>query len=172
MNTKVCTKCEKEQNISSFYKEKRYKDGYKSICKSCLIQSTKAWKESNPSKVIEQKNRYYQNNLIKEKIRNKNYRLNNKEIINSLKRKRRALQLGNECIPYTLDQVIDTYGIQCYVCGNLIDLKAERQPGKDGWQNGLHIDHYVPLSKGGADILENVRPTHGLCNLKKGSKIL
>jgi len=32
---------------------------------------------------------------------------------------------------------------------------------------GLHIDHVMPLSKGGPDTLENVRPAHGSCNVKK-----
>jgi len=31
----------------------------------------------------------------------------------------------------------------------------------------LHIDHLVPLAKGGSDTLENVRPAHGICNLRK-----
>ena len=172
MNTKVCTKCEKEQNISNFYKQKRYKDGYKSICKFCCVQLTKAWKESNPSKVTEQKNKYYELNKDKENERTKKYRSFNKDKINGYKRKRRALMLGNDHSKYTLKQVIDVYGLNCYMCDKAIDFKAPRQAGKDGWEYGLHLDHYVPLSKGGADNLENVRPAHGLCNIKKGSKVL
>jgi 5-methylcytosine-specific restriction protein A len=33
-----------------------------------------------------------------------------------------------------------------------------------------HIDHIVPLAKGGQDILSNLQPLCGPCNLKKGSK--
>lgn len=172
MNTKVCTKCEEEQNICNFYKQKRYKDGYKSICKSCCVQLTKVWKKSNPSKVIKQKNKYYELNKDKESKRAKKYRKSNKDKMNEYKRKRKALMLGNSHSKYTLQQVIDVYGLNCYICNKRIDIKAQRQVGKDGWEYGLHLDHYVPLSKGGADNLENVRPTHGLCNIKKGAKVI
>ena len=64
-------------------------------------------------------------------------------------------------------QVIATYGGNCYLCGLEIDFMAPRKCGIPGWENGLHIDHLYPLSKGGLDILENVRPTHGLCNIVK-----
>ena len=46
-------------------------------------------------------------------------------------------------------------------------MNAPRQTGLDGWENGLQIDHLIPISKGGPDTLINVRPTHGLCNLRK-----
>jgi len=52
-----------------------------------------------------------------------------------------------------------------------IDLSAPRQCGKPGWDNGLHIDHLYPLSKGGSDNLDNVRPAHGRCNVIKSAKV-
>lgn len=169
---KVCRQCDQEQPLSNFYKEKRNKDGLKHFCKSCIIQKTKTWKECNPNKVIVQKNKYYELNKKKESARTKKYRASNKDKINGYKRKRRALTLGNEHNQYTLQQVIDTYGLDCYICDNPIDIKAPRQAGKDNWELGLHLDHFIPLSKGGADNLSNVRPSHGVCNLKKGSKVV
>jgi len=169
---KVCNQCKQEQPLSNFYKQPKNKDGLKHFCKSCSVIKTKQWKESNPNKVTVQKNKYYELNKKKENERCKKYRTSNRDKINGLKRKRRALTLGNDCSPYTLQQVIDTYGLDCHICNDQIDLKAPRQPGKDGWEFGLHIDHFVPLSKGGADNLNNVRPSHGVCNLKKGSKVI
>ena len=64
------------------------------------------------------------------------------------------------------------YGTCCYLCDKEIDLTAPRQSGAEGWETSLHIDHLVPISKGGSDSLDNVRPTHGQCNLKKGSQML
>jgi 5-methylcytosine-specific restriction endonuclease McrA len=29
----------------------------------------------------------------------------------------------------------------------------------------------IPLSKGGNDTIENVRPAHAICNLRKGSRL-
>jgi 5-methylcytosine-specific restriction endonuclease McrA len=79
---------------------------------------------------------------------------------------------GNEYELYTTAQVIETYGTNCHVCSGPIDMEAQRSPGKPGWERSLHIDHLVPISKGGPDNLENVRPSHGLCNIKKKDRIL
>jgi len=72
--------------------------------------------------------------------------------------------------PYTEPDVINTYGSLCHICGKDIDLMANRKTGKQGWENSLHIDHLIPVAKGGLDILENVRPSHGKCNLMKGAR--
>jgi 5-methylcytosine-specific restriction endonuclease McrA len=87
-------------------------------------------------------------------------------------RKREALKRNNEHAPYSEKQVLDKYGNLCHICQNPIDLSAPRQCGKPGWDNGFHIDHLYPLSKGGTDSLDNVRPAHGRCNVIKGAKVL
>lgn len=71
---------------------------------------------------------------------------------------------------YSANTVLITYGESCHLCGEQIDLSAPRTPGKPGWERSLHIDHVIPLSKGGDDILENVRPSHGKCNIRKNNK--
>ena len=80
--------------------------------------------------------------------------------------RRRALKLKNGFEIYKEQEVLDKYGTNCHICNIPIDLNAPRAR-KFGWENGLHIDHLIPLSKGGADTLDNVRPAHGLCNLRK-----
>jgi 5-methylcytosine-specific restriction endonuclease McrA len=71
---------------------------------------------------------------------------------------------------YSANTVIAKYGNTCHLCGEAVDLSAPRQTGVDGWDRGLHIDHVIPLSKGGKDTLQNVRPAHGWCNLSKNNK--
>jgi 5-methylcytosine-specific restriction endonuclease McrA len=87
-------------------------------------------------------------------------------------RRRRVLKKLNGYEDYTENQVLVAYGETCYLCDNPIDLSAPRSTHIEGWQKGLHIDHVTPISKGGSDTLENVRPTHAICNTKKGSKML
>lgn len=72
---------------------------------------------------------------------------------------------------YTELDVLVKYGTDCHICAKSIDMDLNRSPGKPGWEMSLHIDHLVPISKGGPDTLDNVRPSHGLCNIKKGSKL-
>jgi 5-methylcytosine-specific restriction endonuclease McrA len=66
-------------------------------------------------------------------------------------------------------EVIRLYGENCHICFEQIDMKAPRKAGVTGWERGLQLDHVIPLSKGGPDTLENVKPSHGICNLKKQS---
>jgi 5-methylcytosine-specific restriction endonuclease McrA len=80
------------------------------------------------------------------------------------KNRRRRAKITND---YNELQVIATYGGNCHLCGTKIDFMAPRKCGVDGWEQGLHIDHLVPIAKGGSDTLDNVRPAHGLCNLNK-----
>ena len=85
---------------------------------------------------------------------------------------RRALKRGNGHEPYSVQEVLERYGEDCHLCGLPIDLKAPRSQatGIVGWELGLHVDHVIPLAKGGADMIGNVRPAHAICNLRKGDR--
>jgi len=72
----------------------------------------------------------------------------------------------------TVAEVLDKYGSICYLCAELIDLEAPRSPAQPGWERGLQIDHVIPISKGGHDTIDNLRPTHGKCNLSKKDKLI
>lgn len=121
------------------------------------INNTRRWRISNPKHSA---------------IYQKKYRKINPESKRSSERRRRAKRFENGFEMYKESLILDLYGFNCHICLNPIDLLAPRQPGLNGWENGLHIDHVVPLSKGGPDTIENVRPSHGSCNVKKHSKPL
>ena len=73
---------------------------------------------------------------------------------------------------YTRNEITRIYGTDCYLCSTPIDFEAIRQVGKEGWERSYHPDHVIPLSKGGLDTIENIRPSHAQCNIRKGSRIL
>ncbi len=85
--------------------------------------------------------------------------------------RRRARRFGGSEARYTEAQVIALWGSDCHLCGKAIDLSAQRKVGKEGWRNALHLDHVIPLARGGSDTLENVKPAHGECNVNKSSKL-
>jgi 5-methylcytosine-specific restriction endonuclease McrA len=89
------------------------------------------------------------------------------EVVRERERAKNRRRRAGISSPYNELQVIATYGPRCYICGLDIDFMAPRKCGVKGWENGLHIDHVIPLSKDGEDSLENVRPTHAICNLTK-----
>lgn len=86
--------------------------------------------------------------------------------------KRRSAKFNGKHTPYTEAQVLDTYGFICHICDGTIDHSAPRKIGIEGWENGLHLDHVIPLAKGGTDSVENVRPSHGKCNVQKNSRLV
>ena len=108
---------------------------------------------------------------VKEVIRKRNkiYNSLNPHKIRERNRRRRARIRQVEIVPYSEFQVLELYGLLCHICFIEIDLDAPRKQGEGtDWHMGLHIDHVIPISAGGGDTLENVRPAHAICNLRKG----
>tara|TARA_B110000977_G_C10918693_1_gene432214 strand:- start:102 stop:731 length:630 start_codon:yes stop_codon:yes gene_type:complete len=133
-------------------------------------EQIKEYYQNNKEKILEQRKEYRENNKEYYKEYKKEYRKKNPHKGREYKRKRRALKQANVHEPYTEDQVLKLYGTDCHICQEEIDLSANRSAGAPGWERALHIDHVIPLSQGGPDTLENVKPAHGLCNLQKADK--
>jgi DNA-nicking Smr family endonuclease len=95
------------------------------------------------------------------------WRVNNLESVRTSHRTRRATMQNVYAEKYSTHDVLDMYGTCCHLCGEEVDLLAPRRVGAEGWQLGLHIDHVIQIAHGGPDTLENVRPAHGLCNLRR-----
>jgi len=68
--------------------------------------------------------------------------------------------------------VLKLHGDTCYLCSYQIDLQAPRQVGQSGWEMSFHPDHVIPLSRGGTDTLDNMKPAHAICNQRKGNKLI
>jgi 5-methylcytosine-specific restriction endonuclease McrA len=105
---------------------------------------------------------YWRNELIR---RGDQIRANGRKA-----RAKRLAALNNHTI--LEKDILNRYGTTCHICKQPIDLNAPRQTGKLGWEKGLHIDHVIPLSRGGDNTIENVRPSHGYCNITKNATIL
>jgi 5-methylcytosine-specific restriction endonuclease McrA len=167
-------------------KHRRLKEPSCDPCRLAYNESMRSWKKANREKVLASKKEYRQENSEKIKAYQSNYRLVRKDFLrernNFFRRRnihtyrvkqrqwdnrRRALKMGNGYSPYTLEQVLEEYGSICYLCEKRIDLSAPRKSGVEGWEHGLHLDHVIPLTKGGSDSLSNVAPTHARCNLVK-----
>lgn len=56
------------------------------------------------------------------------------------------------------NHLIAKYGAICALCGKPFKSKKD-----------ITIDHHVPISRGGFDLLENYRLAHDGCNKMKGS---
>lgn len=142
------------------------------------------WKHNNTEKVKKSGARYRAEN--REKIRKSfllhhvnnpdsgkdsasKYHKKNPDIARRAGHRRRANKRNNKSEIYTEAQVLNLYGTDCHICKKPVDLTAPRRIGFGGWQWGLHIDHIIPVAKGGEDTVKNVKPSHGICNLRKGA---
>ena len=126
-------------------------------CVECLVASR-----------VYNRARYQKNNRAHVTAK---YRAANLDKVRARERSKNRSRRASASSSYNELQVIATYGTNCYLCGLEIDFMSPRKCGVEGWENGLHIDHLFPISKGGADTLENVRPAHGLCNLRKWANL-
>lgn len=95
---KKCTKCGESRTIEEFHKSSKSIDGYKSICKNCVLlkekerRSTDLYKENyrlyknslSDDKKKEYRERYYNKNKESILLRNKEYREENKELVREI----------------------------------------------------------------------------------------
>jgi len=62
--------------------------------------------------------------------------------------------------PYTVGHVRESTNNLCFYCRTKLDAQDRRT-------TRMHIDHYVPWSKGGSNLLPNLVPACMMCNMRK-----
>ncbi len=167
--TKVCTRCHIEKDISEFYRNKRNKSGRSPCCKICYrvyakrYQAKDKYKESqkkyrSSEKGSEARRKWNRSEKQKEyhRIYDRKWRQTDKGRANIAKeaaRRRELKRTPNRLTGTQWKEIKEFYNNQCVYCGkgNCV----------------LEIDHYVPLSKGGTHIKDNVVPACHSCNSGK-----
>jgi hypothetical protein len=135
------------------------------------------WNRTESGYLLEYQKQYqinYQKNHAEELTEYiKSYMAKNPDwILRSINRRKQRLSLVPS-EPYTIKDIIDKWGTICYLCQEEIDPNNRRSfnDRAPGWEQSFNPDHVIPISAGGSDTLDNVRPTHAICNIKKGSSI-
>ena len=118
----------------------------------------KSWKEANPEKVLENQKIYYQKHAEQERMRVSVWKKANPEKVNAYKATRKAIQNKVNDIHTSDDKwlLAEFY--------SLAKLREEVLGFK--W----HVDHIVPLSKGGRHCLTNLQVVPEHWNLSKGNR--
>ena len=149
---KTCKTCKKDfpSTEEYFYK---HRNNLRTECKTCVSAYSL---------------KYYQENRERRIMQMKAYDKNNPEAQRRSTRKYHALKLGVNHENWTEEQLIETYGPDCYICNKPVDYDAPRTGKESNFSSWP--DHIIPISRGGEDTIRNVRPCHRKCNEYKGKK--
>lgn len=193
MDEKTCTKCGETKPLDEFYRE-----GKDSWCKECKRIASRAWNAANKERKRlasrsyytanreaylarqaeyyaahreednARRRRYYLANEGKEKARKAKWQQENTGRISAYRkanphlhwaraasRRSKAHGFTVAIEDFTKADVIKRYGDGCFYC-----------------ETGAfeHLDHAIPVSKGGPHTLDNVRPSCAGCNHVKSDK--
>jgi hypothetical protein len=181
---KKCTRCGEWKNRGEFYDDnrkdnkKRAKDGKKSMCKVCQGEHeaqriannpvskqkhnarTTKWKRAHPQKVAEQSAKWYAANSEHKYNYHVAWLQKNPHRLSAYNRNAKALRKGSngKITAQEWGELKAKYDFTCLRCG-------KREP-----EITLTLDHVLPLSKGGANIIGNAQPLCQPCNSWKHDK--
>jgi 5-methylcytosine-specific restriction endonuclease McrA len=166
METKVCSSCKEIKQLNEFYKSRSSSDGYQNECKLCdklRKKNKRVDDEVFRTKVSTYNKQYskaqYAANPSKYREASKQYYLNNKPKC-FIKRDRRRVMASLAPGCYLASHVVllqNAQHAQCVYCR--VSIK-----------DAQHIDHIMPLSKGGCNWPQNLQILCPTCNFKKGAK--
>lgn len=172
METKKCIRCEEIKTVDNFSISKQ--GYYHSYCRSCSSILFKQYREKNKDKLREKQKEYQEKN--KEVLLKKwsKYHLKNKEKRNRQTKEyfqtekgkcvckngnqNRRKHINNSDVTTSQLLELNKNAKVCYWCNK--SLKGKK----------IHIDHYIPLSKGGKHTISNLVVSCSSCNLSKHTK--
>lgn len=113
------------------------------------IRRARKWQQQHPERDLENERAWRAKNPER-----------TREAINKAWHRRRARLNGVPSDDWTRSDVWARDDGRCWLCGSLLEPSA--------W----HVDHVVPLARGGSNRFENVRAACAVCNLRKGTSIV
>lgn len=190
---KTCRGCGQDKPLDGFPSNKSSPDGRHSRCKACRSEKMKAWRgkpevkgaeairvrkqyESGRDAILARRKERYEANKEFELARNRKWSDKNREYHRAINRqwskdnpeasraivaRRRARIVGADgsYSKHDVKALMIEQGGVCTACR--CDLS----------ESGYHIDHMMPLSKGGANDKSNLQLLCPTCNRRKGAKL-
>src|SRR6266702_169120 len=164
---KRCTKCEEvfPATLTYFYRDRETKDGLVFRCKQCHKDDRNAGDYTERHRKYAQK--HYYSHLEQNYARNRSYMLNLRQtnpekarVLDSVKRQNRRareLSIGGSCTTKEIEAQYQQQKGKCYYCSKKMTQH--------------HIEHVVPLSRGGTNDISNIILSCPSCKQKKGGKL-
>lgn len=159
-------------------------------CKTCQKARSRAWYEKNKELCLKRASEWYENNKSEIKIKQKKYAQKNPDIVNactarwSAKNKDKVYaknKIWKQANKDLVNAHTQNYRSRKKFKGGVLSRGIRKslmhlQNGLcivckvDLTETSIHLDHIVPLSKGGLNIDSNIQLLCSSCNCKKGSK--
>jgi 5-methylcytosine-specific restriction endonuclease McrA len=162
---KKCSTCKSVKSVMDFYADFRNQDGLCSQCSACMMITTIEWQKKNPDKVKKIGMDWAAANPQKVAAKGKKYRQNHPEVmrIHYQTRRSRKKSCGGKLSKGIVSKLLKLQHGKCACCGSqLVLLPSGKVDGKH-----VHIDHIMPLAKGGTNTDSNVQLLTSRCNLQK-----
>lgn len=146
--------------IANSHSVKKYQQEYSQQNRPKIARRNKVWRVANRERLLKAKQDYYEQNKERLKPFYKAYHSLHPEYNKATTLRRRA-RLRNAAGDCSAKQWLDKcafFGWRCYLCHDSLAMKS------------VHMDHRVPLSRGGSNWPANLAPACGPCNLSKSNK--
>lgn len=160
---KQCSACREWKPVAGFSKNATRASGYDPRCKACFSAYHREYQRKNRARRTEAARRlreanpdYQRQNVARWRERNRERHLAQARIYASARRARLRDQFVEHVdafVVYERDRGI------CALC----DLPVSR--------DGFHVDHDIPLSRGGEHSYANVQLAHPSCNSRKKDRL-
>ena len=173
--TKVCSRCgPPAKPLADFNRRSGRGGGYQSKCRQCQKEMQAVWYAKNARREYERTRAYLIAHPDVKSAGDRAYRLAHPEAVKVIAKRfrqtphgksehrriesaRRAQKLGQFVEQVDPTIVFEMHGGRCGICSEFIDRRE-----------GFHVDHIIPLARGGMHSYLNTQPAHPRCNLQKG----
>lgn len=159
--SKRCSRCKEfyPATKENFFSNKARKDGLGDYCKACQVGAVKKWRQNHPEQWDEIRKKYALGYKARRRYLNREWNKNNRDRLRARWQRRRAKKrgAGGVCTDADIQKMRDLQKGKCWWCGKKLPKR-------------YHIDHRVPLSRGGTNWPSNLVLSCAFCNLSKGDR--
>jgi hypothetical protein len=170
---KTCSTCKQQKLLTEFAKRSDCKDGHAGQCKSCHVLKIYEWRKANKDKVNAIKRKYYSTEKGKtQKLKEDRAfvssggraRAETRRSQKPISDARKAYKTKYNLMRRSLERDLNEFN--SFVLSEAVKLSRLREQTLGG---NWHVDHIVPVSKGGTARADNLQVVPAVWNRQKSN---